>query len=354
MQRTSINTKSYNYYTNSVSFKCQIKQVANKWLEKLSLFALDKKEVNFYIMSLLKPYILEYPLYWYTNPLVKIIKEHVGNELPTCFLFSVEQVENSLEFKVALKKEIARYQKIIINNEDITEEQAEELLTIIDIDKTINPSLILNFIIFKILTHKLTINSELYKKLFFKFIDNFKMKNNLDFYAFAKNIPDVIINGKTTVIDAEAKEKFGHIYIAFNNKTLNCNDLAKNLFVFFHEYWHTVQDKPQYTESCFIELFKMDEYLQNNLGGYEDLNYDCLSFESDANLNGLILLYNYLNSIGFTIYNDTLKAKIEEFRVLRNNTNRLNKYSITISLIDYFNQVARARNENPLELIRHK
>lgn len=69
-------------FISEESLKCQIKQFSSKCLEKL--FAVKQNDIDFYI-NLLKPYILKHPLYWYTNPLVKLIKEHVGNELPTCF-----------------------------------------------------------------------------------------------------------------------------------------------------------------------------------------------------------------------------------------------------------------------------
>ncbi len=102
---------------NESAIKRQIKQISIKCLDKLSLFALEKDEVDHYIKEFLEPFIFIRPFYWFTNPLVRIIKEHVGNELPSCFLFSIAAIENSPLFLQVWKTEVERYKDKMLGDE---------------------------------------------------------------------------------------------------------------------------------------------------------------------------------------------------------------------------------------------
>lgn len=327
-------------FISEESLKCQIKQFSSKCLEKL--FAVKQNDIDFYI-NLLKLYILKHPLYWYTNPLVKLIKEHVGNELPTCFFNYIKEIEEDIEFQRTVNESILQYQNIINNNEDITEEQVEELLAIIKISPKRTEE-ILNFIIYKIISKRLIVNDQLYSIIFFAFIDFFKQKSGENFYAFTKVIPDLIINNKKVTTNATAKKRYGNTFIFFNTKFITCDKIVKNLFVFFHEFWHTIQDRENITPSHLREMFKMDEFLSGTLSNYKNINYQNLSYESDANLNALIMLHQFLNSINISWYNDIIQAKIEHFRELRKNNIRINSFGVETTLEEYYQSIYLSQN----------
>ena len=71
----------------------------------------------------LLPVIAKDTLYWYTNPLLKVIKEHIGNELPMCFLLEIKKYETTPIFQNKIEEKKNRYASILLNNTDINEEQ---------------------------------------------------------------------------------------------------------------------------------------------------------------------------------------------------------------------------------------
>ena len=178
---------------NEEYFKRLIQEITTNCLEKLSIFALEKSEIDYYITHYLKPYILIKPIYWYTNPLVKLIKEHVGNELPASFLYLIKETEENLEFQKKIEKEKSVYKLKILKKEDITEEDIENLMALIEIGDFVKEETVLNYIINKITNRK--INNHIKKTIFFKFIKLYIKKNNLDIVVYEKNIAD--IKGKT-------------------------------------------------------------------------------------------------------------------------------------------------------------
>lgn len=330
-------TLDYSNNLNEEFLKNQIKQFSDKCRE--NIFSMKQKEIEFYI-KILKPYILFHPLYWYTNPLVKLIKEHVGNELPTCFLNYIKEIEEDPDFQNAIRYSIENYYNLILRNEDINEEQIQELLAIIEIDSSLKETIV-NFIIFKILTQKLNLSDQIYIDILLYFFQIFKENSKEDFYIMTKAMPDIIVKNQRISINAKAKIKFGHQFIVLNSRTLKCSNIFKNLFVFFHEFWHTIQDRDDITPIQFREMFDMDEYLKNSISDYENNNYEALSYESDANLNALILLYQYLKSINFNEYDNILKQKIEYYRAKRNNNIRINSFGFEITLEEYFYQATQ-------------
>lgn len=333
MQINNLNTINHRDFINEESLKHQIKQFSRKCLE--NLFAVKQEDIIFYI-NLLKPYILFHPLYWYVNPLVKLIKEHVGNELPTCFLNSIKEVEENDEFQNAVRDVCGKYANMIYTDGNITEEQVEELLEIPKLSSCLSYETILNFIIKKLLSKDLSISSELYQVVFFRFIEQFRIKNNGNFCACTKKIPDLVINGREVIRNAAVKKKYGRVLMQFNSNTLYSENITKNLFVFFHEFWHTIQDEEDVTPEYLRRMFKMDTFLCDQYSEYRENNYYQLSYECDANLNGLNLLLQYLNSIGFDKYNSLLRKKMLEFSEKRDNHIRIDKYGNEICLEDYY------------------
>lgn len=318
------------------AIKYQIKQIADKCLDKLSLFALDKDEVDYYINEYLKPYISEQPLYWYTNPLVKVIKEHIGNELPICFLSLIDKIEASREFNEALEREKIRYLNVLNNDLDINSEECEELLVLMKIDDRFPISLVINFILKKIIQKKLVLEDDLYQRIFLEYIKAQEKVSSKRFCAFFKNIPDEIRDGIVYTTDAEVLEQNGVTYVRFNRKHFKCENILLNLFVFYHEKRHIFQESDEETSEYLRELFMMDKYLNSNKSGYKRNNYRFLSYEADANLYGCINLYQYLLSFGILDYQrDILEAMIS-FNNLRYSRKRIDQYGREVLVDQYF------------------
>ncbi len=335
---------------NDSEIKRQIKQISIKCLDKLSLFSLEKEEVDYYIKEYLEPYILTLPIYWFTNPLVRVIKEHVGNELPTCFLFSISEIENSEEFLKALDIEVERYNDKILNDEDITEEECEELFTVAKLNIGLDIMTVINFIFKKITMKKLVIGDVLYQEIFLEYVSWFKTVNQYAFFAFFKNIPDTIEDGATYTTDAEVLKQNGVIYIRLNKKHFKCENILLNLFVIYHEVRHIFQETDLNTSIYLRDLFKMDKYLKTNVNGYLKHNYDKLSYEADANLYGCMLLLKYLHQLKIKKYNREIIKHMFSFNKMRYETMRLDSYARPITLNMFFSKVASSFCANPDDL----
>lgn len=326
------------------AIKRQIKQISIKCLDKLSLFALEKDEVDCYIKEYLEPFIFIRPFYWFTNPLVKVIKEHVGNELPTCFLFSIERIENSNEFLEALNTEIARYQNKIFRDEDLTEEECKELLTVSKLNIGLDEKMVINYILKKIINGRINISKEFYEEVFISYAELIKNENDLPVYISVSDKLKETLNDKGQIIipNAYVANKNGSTRLKFNRKILVPSCVLDNLFVLFHEHRHLVQDDDRFTSLRMQRIFQMDKYLSNTKGGYETTNYHCLSYESDANLYGYIMLYQYLNHLGISRYNSELFKKMFYYNNLRYSMFRKNQFGEIVDLKDYFTRTVKS------------
>lgn len=329
---------------NESAIKRQIKQISIKCLDKLSLFALEKDELDYYIKEYLEPFIFIRPFYWFTNPLIKVIKEHVGNELPACFLFSIERIENSNEFLDALNNEIERYQKKIFRDEDLTEEECKELLAISKQNIGLNEEIVINYILKKIINGRIDISNDFYEEVFLSFAQIIKNKNDLPVYVTASDKLKETLNdkGQKIIPDAYVVKKNGTTNVKFYRRILTPNCVLDNLFVLFHEYRHLVQDDDRLTSLRMQMLFQMDQYLTNTKGGYEIANYHSLSYESDANLYGYIMLYQYLNHLGITRYNAELFKKMFYYNNLRYSMIRKNQFGENVDLKEYFTRTIKS------------
>jgi len=323
---------------NESAIKRQIKQISIKCLDKLSLFALEKDEVDHYIKEFLEPFIFIRPFYWFTNPLVRIIKEHVGNELPSCFLFSIAAIENSPLFLQVLKTEVERYKDKMLRDEDISEDECEELLVVSKLNIGFNQMDVINYIIRKIILGCLVISDSLYEEIFLEYANLLKIKNGLPIYISISDKLKETLNdkGKKIIPDAYVVKKNGTTNVKLRRGMLSTKCVLDNLFVLFHELRHLGQDDDNYTSSRMQMLFQMDQYLSNTKGGYETSNYHLLSYEADANLYGYIMLYQYLNHLGIIKYNAELFKKMFYYNNLRHCTYRKNQFGEAIDLKDYF------------------
>lgn len=110
-------------FTSEASLKCNIKQISLKCQKQIEHFSFNLEDFHFYMSNYLLPVIAKDPLYWYTNPLLKVIKEHIGNELPMCFLLEIKKYETTPIFQNKIEEKKNRYASILLNNTDINEEQ---------------------------------------------------------------------------------------------------------------------------------------------------------------------------------------------------------------------------------------
>lgn len=117
-----------NFPSNGNSIKRQIKQIATKCQKQVEHFDFSVAEFCFYLSNYLIPYVYYDPIYWYSNPLIKLVKEHIGNEIPMCFFNYLQQVETKPHFLAALNLIEEKVEQLINNNEDISSEEAIYLL----------------------------------------------------------------------------------------------------------------------------------------------------------------------------------------------------------------------------------
>lgn len=335
-----------NFPSNGNSIKRQIKQIATKCQKQVEHFDFSVAEFCFYLSNYLIPYVYYDPIYWYSNPLIKLVKEHIGNEIPMCFFNYLQQVETKPHFLAALNLIEEKVEQLINNNEDISSEEAIYLLEYSHLSPAFQEKII-KFLIAKIMCGTLTIDTETYKKIFELFSNNYK-KRNANCYIMIKPLHEINALGRKQ----ESKDygitskKNGHYYIIFNEAQLSPANILENLYTLFHEIWHTLQLDNNYSSPYERELFLKDIFLGKTLMGYEKRNYNYLSHEADAYIHETLLLLDYLKDKNLQESTE-IKSKLQKYYELLHRQVRFDEFGNPINLDIYFDMVTKNRGINP-------
>lgn len=344
------NLNVFSIFSDEDSLKCKIKQVALKCQKDIEHFSFSNEKFHSYIADYLVPYIYYDPLYWYSNPLIREIKKHIGNEIPMCFLNIIEFFENDSNYRNSLNTVKQIIEQILLLGKDISSEEAIELIDASILLNDFYPELVCNYLIGKIMEKKLVLDDANYQRLFFQFVELFKQRNSLSCYFMKGRFERRIVDDKVIVIDAIIKKKNGTYRIIFNEHTLTCDNILSNLRTLFHETWHFVQKDAEYSEQYYRELFIMDTFLAQTKGEYGENNYDFMADESDAFLNENIMLYQYLNRISkitFDQEKSNILRIVREKIAARSNTLRKDQFGNTIYIDEYFERITKIYNVNP-------
>ena len=353
MSRFRVNNNEFSnsfVFSNEDSLKCQIKQIAIKCEKKIEHFSFDIEEFRFYVSNYLVPYIYYDPIYWYINPLTEVVSKHIGNEISMCFLYELEVIENNPIFNNAMIEIKKKIENVLLQEDNITNEEAYELLKISILCENFYPDLICNYLIGKILEGKLQIDSDSYQILFFRFANLFKKRNELTCY-FTKGIFEKEYNKNgVNITDAIIKVKNGTYRIIFNEEMLYSENILNNLRTFFHEIWHFLQKKSNYNELYYRELFIMDTFLAKTKGEYGNNNYEFMSDEADAFLNENILLYQFLVKFSKQTFDNEKENILKLIRInstMRESLERRDQFGHIIYLDEYFEKIAKMYKINP-------
>jgi len=173
----------------------------------------------------------------------------------------------------------------------------------------------------------------------------------MQFYLSCREMPACIKNNKEMITFAYVKERFGAIYMKFNIKTLKCENIILNLFTFFHELWHLLQDREEYTSLYYRELFFMDKMLDAHCSYYHGLNYKNFSYEIDANINSLRILYRLLVELNIgKEYYKLIKEGMEIYYKKMGNLVRFDQFENEVPLDLLFDKWAKGNGINPYEM----